>query len=163
MPSCSMSRLDTTRKGANSMAKQDKATLKETFQIHWRAYKDIRHFAPGVFAVTAIHSIAKAISPYVTVFFSARIIDELAGLRRTEELIRLVITALISMGCMTLATGLLLRWRNVIADRYAYRKNHLLADNNFLPIDLLPLHHFHGSNTIHRQSIAIQLPLRRFR
>ena len=110
------------------MAKKDKVTLKETFQIHWRAYKDVSHLCPGVFAVTAIHSIAKAISPYVTVFFSARIINELAGQRRMEELVSLVVTALISIGAMTLVTGLLLRWREVISDQYTYRKYHLFAD-----------------------------------
>ena len=111
------------------MAKnKDKVTLKEVFQIHWRAYKDVSHLCPGVFAVTAIHSVAKAISPYVTVFFSARIINELAGQRRMEELISLVITALISMGTMTLVTGLLQRWREVISDRYSYRKFHFFAD-----------------------------------
>ena len=111
------------------MAKnEDKVTLKETFWIHWRAYQDVRHFCPGVFAVTALHSIAKAITPYVTVFFSARIINELASLRRTKELITLVVTALISMGVMTLVTGLLHRWREVISDRYTYRKYHLFAD-----------------------------------
>ena len=110
------------------MAKKDKVTLKETFQIHWRAYKDVSHLCPGVFAVTAIHSIAKAICPYVTVFFSARIINELAGLRRMDELVSLVATALISIGAMTLVTGLLLRWREVISDQYTYRKYHLFAD-----------------------------------
>ena len=110
------------------MAKKDKVTLKETFQIHWRAYKDVSHLCPGVFAVTAIHSIAKAISPYVTVFFSARIINELAGLRQMDELVSLVVTALISIGAMTLVTGLLLRWREVISDQYTYRKYHLFAD-----------------------------------
>ena len=111
------------------MAKnEDKVTLKEVFRIHWRAYKDVSHLCPGVFAVTAIHSIAKAISPYVTVFFSARIINELAGQRRMEDLISLVITALISMGTMTLVTGLLQRWREVISDRYSYRKFHFFAD-----------------------------------
>ena len=110
------------------MAKKDKVTLKETFQIHWRAYKDVSHLCPGVFAVTAIHSIAKAISPYVTVFFSARIINELAGQRRMDELVSLVVTALISIGAMTLVTGLLLRWREVISDQYTYRKYHLFAD-----------------------------------
>lgn len=108
--------------------KTDKTTLRETWQIHWRAYKDIRHFCPGVFAVTAAHSIAKAISPYITVFFSARIINELAGLRRSEELTRLVLTALICMATMTLLAGLLLRWRSSIADKYAYRKYHMFAD-----------------------------------
>ena len=110
------------------MTKKDKVTLKETFQIHWRAYKDVSHLCPGVFAVTAIHSIAKAISPYVTVFFSARIINELAGQRRMDELVSLVVTALISIGAMTLVTGLLLRWREVISDQYTYRKYHLFAD-----------------------------------
>jgi len=111
------------------MAKnKDKVTLKEVAQIHWRAYKDVSHLCPGVFAVTAIHSIAKAISPYVTVFFSARIINELAGQRRMGELISLVVTALICMGAMTLVTGLLQRWREVISDRYSYRKFHFFAD-----------------------------------
>ena len=108
--------------------KTDKTTLRETWQIHWRAYKDIRHFCPGVFAVTAAHSITKAISPYITVFFSAKIINELAGLRREEELTRLVIMALVCMATMTLLTGLLLRWRSSIADKYAYRKYHMFAD-----------------------------------
>lgn len=108
--------------------KTDKITLKETWQIHWRAYKDIRHFCPGVFAVTAIHSIVKALSPYVTVFFSARIIDELAGLRRAEELTRLVVIALGGTGIMTLLTGLLQCWKNYIYDKYFYRKNHMFAD-----------------------------------
>ena len=111
------------------MAKnKDKITLKETARIHWRAYRDVSHFCPGVFAVTAMHSIAKAITPYVAVFFSARIINELAGARRTEELVSLVVAALISMGVMTLVTGMLLRWRAVISDKYSYRKFHFFAD-----------------------------------
>lgn len=111
------------------MAKNtNKITLRETWQIHWRAYKDIRHYCPGVFAVTAIHSIAKALTPYVTVFFSARIIDELAGLRRTEELARLVVIALVAIGAMTLLTGLLQCLKNYIYEKYICRKNHMFAD-----------------------------------
>ena len=108
--------------------KTDKVTLKETWEIHWRAYKDIRHFCPGVFAITAMHSIVKALSPYVTVFFSARIIDELAGLRREEELVRLVVVALSSIGIMTLLTGLLLRLKEYVYAKYYYRKNHMFAE-----------------------------------
>ena len=108
--------------------KKDKLTLKETWQIHWRAYKEIRHFCPGIFAVTAIHSMAKALSPYVTVYFSAKIIDELAGLRRAEELARLVVIALASIGTMTLLSGLLLRLKEYIYTKYYYRKNHIFAD-----------------------------------
>ena len=108
--------------------KTDRITLRETWQIHLRAYKEIRHFCPGMFLITAIHNIAKAVTPYVTVFFSARVIDELAGLRREEELINLVVMALVSTGIMTLITGLLHRWENHTYDKYAYRKNHMFAD-----------------------------------
>ena len=107
---------------------ENKVTLKETVQIHWRAYQDIRHFAPGVFAVTAMYAIAKALTPYVTVFFSARIINALAEKWGATEIMELVIAALVSMAAMTLVTGLLLRWKNAIVDQFAYRKNHMFAD-----------------------------------
>ena len=122
----------------------NKVTLRQTWQIHWRAYRDIRHFCPGVFAVVALHSIASAVSPYVTVWFSARIINELAGARRAEELIHLVLTALTSMACMTLVTGLLLRWKTAITGKYTYRKSHLFADKllsmDFADVDSAATH-----------------------
>ena len=108
--------------------KSDKVTLRETWRVHWRAYKDIRHLCPGVFAATAAHSIAGAFSPYVTVFFSARIINEIAGSRRADVLLQLVLSALVSMTVMTLAAGLLLRWKNTMAEKYKYRWVHLFAD-----------------------------------
>ena len=105
-----------------------KATLRETWRLHWRAYKDIRSYDSGVFAISAAHRIAGAISPYVGVFFSARIINELAGLRRAEELARLAVAAVVCMGFMTLLTGLLLRWEKSAEGKYIYRKYHLFAD-----------------------------------
>ena len=111
------------------MAKnKDKVTLKETFQIHWRAYKTICHFAPGTFAAITLHGIASALAPYVAIWFSARIINELAGLRRPEELTRLVIAALLTGAGMTLVTGLLQRWRNAMLARYSVRKYRMFAD-----------------------------------
>lgn len=78
--------------------KTDKVTLRETWRLHWRACRLIHGLCPGLFAITALHAIAIALTPYVTIFFSARIINELASLRRPEELIRLVTAALLSMG-----------------------------------------------------------------
>ena len=111
------------------MAKnKDKVTLKETFRIHWRAYKTIRHFAPGTYASITLHGIANALTPYVVIWFSARIINELAGLRRSEELLHLVIAALLTGAGMTLLTGLLQRWRNAMQARYSVRKYRMFAD-----------------------------------
>ena len=111
------------------MAKnKDKVTLKETFQIHWRAYKTIRHFALGTYASITLHGIASALAPYVVIWFSARIINELAGLRRSEELLQLVIAALLTGAGITLVTGLLQRWRNAMLARYSVRKYRMFAD-----------------------------------
>ena len=124
-----MCRQDTIRKGASWMKKKrDKITLKETWQLHWRAYKEIRRFGSGAFAAAALHSIVKALSPYVAVFFSARIINELASLRRPEELMRLILAALASTAVMTLLTGMLLRWNSYAMGKYTYRKYHMFAD-----------------------------------
>jgi len=108
--------------------KQNKVTLKEAWQIHWRAYKDIRPFASGVFAILAMRRIAGALSPYVAVFFSARIINELAGARSAEELTKLAVAAIVCMGVMTLLTGLLTRWEETARGKYSYRKYHIFAD-----------------------------------
>lgn len=108
--------------------KTDKTTWKETLRIHYRACKDIHHICPGIFVVTAAHSIAKAVSPYLTIFFSARIVNELAGSRRWEELKSLVIMALVCMAATTLLTGVLLHWRDYIAAKYRVRKNYIFAD-----------------------------------
>lgn len=107
---------------------QKKATLKETWFFHWRAYKEIRPYDSGVFGITALHRIAAAISPYVAVFFSARIINELAGARRAEELTKLTVAAVVCMGVMTLLTGLLLHWENAAKGKYSYRVNRIFAD-----------------------------------
>ena len=111
------------------MAKnKDRVTLKETFRVHWRAYKTIRHFAPGTYASITLHGIASALTPYVVIWFSARIINELAGMRRPNELLHLVIAALLTGAGMTLVTGLLLRWRNAMLARYSVRKYRMFAD-----------------------------------
>lgn len=108
--------------------KTDKVTLRETWRLHWRACRLIHGLCPGLFAITALHAIATALTPYVTIFFSARIINELASLRRPEELIRLVTAALLSMGAMTVITGLLMRCNSHVECKYIYRKNHLFAE-----------------------------------
>ena len=64
----------------------EKITLKETMQIHFRAYRDLRPYCPGAFASTAAYAAVNALGPYVTVYLSSQLINELAGARRPEIL-----------------------------------------------------------------------------
>ena len=36
-------------------SKSDKITMRETFQIHWRAFKDVRRYCPGAFGVSILY------------------------------------------------------------------------------------------------------------
>ena len=44
-------------------SKSDKITMRETLQIHWRAFKDIRRYCPGAFGVSVLYGTAAALSP----------------------------------------------------------------------------------------------------
>ena len=92
-------------------SKSDKITMRETFQIHWRAFKDVRRYCPGAFGVSILYGAAAALSPYVTVYLSARIINELAGARRPGVLWPLAVLAVASAAALTFVTGALLRWK----------------------------------------------------
>ena len=107
---------------------KDRIRLRETRKIHWRAYKDVRRLCPGVFALSALCCTIEAVSPYVTIWFLARIINELAGQRRPGELLNLVIAALIGISLMSFLTGILKHREYTKVAKYHYRLAHLYAD-----------------------------------
>lgn len=114
--------------------KSEKATLRETCRLHLRALGDMRRWCPGLFAAIALHSLVSALSPYVTVYLSARILNELAGQRRPEVLRTLVLTTLLSAAALTLLTGILLRWKNTVEEKYRIRKSGIFT-NKMMSMD----------------------------
>ena len=106
----------------------EKITLKETFQIHFRAYRDLRPYCPGAFAATAAHAAVSALEPYATVYLSAQLINELAGARRPEVLWPLVGVTLAVGAGLVLLTGALLHWKNAMTDRYDQAKEKIYTD-----------------------------------
>lgn len=77
-------------------------TLAEALHLHMRAFHDIHSVCPKLFPAIVLHRMFKGVSPYLTLYFSARIIGELAGKRRAETLwswvlITLVLTAALSI------------------------------------------------------------------
>ena len=127
------------------MAKQsEKLPMKEVFRVHRRAFVDLNQYCPGLFLSLTLHAIAKSISPYVTVYMSARIINELAGLQRPEILWKLVLLTLICTAAATLLTGLLYRWEQSNISKYYTRKQRVFTDKllsmDFLDIDKTETH-----------------------
>ena len=114
--------------------KNDRITIRETLAIHWRAAKDVNKLAPGLFLSTILYSIVKAISPYATIYLSARLINELASARRTEELAKWVILIVGITAVMGLAKAVLERWHAAKENLY-FKQYHILYADKFLSMD----------------------------
>ena len=112
------------------MAKNEQqVSMKEAVRLNWRAFKLLNQRCPGLFPSTVLHAVAAAVSPYVSIYFSARLIDELAGACRAEELIKWVLLTVLSTAALMLITAVLKRWENVEYDNpYYYRKNKIHGD-----------------------------------
>ena len=87
----------------------DKVSLKETFRLSGKAYRLLWKVHPKVFITSAVCSVVKAVIPYVEIWLSAQLINELAGERSIKRLTGLVLTilfyALLSETVNTLILG----------------------------------------------------------
>ena len=108
--------------------KPEKITRKETFRLHRRGFWDIHHNCPGLFWAIALHSVVASTVPYVTIYFSARIINELGGLRRMAVLWHWV---LITLGVAVLLGAVkagLHHWMEAQMEYYDSRISHIYTD-----------------------------------
>ncbi len=80
-----------------------KGKLRHAAAVHLRAVRVLRQVSPKFFPVRTASALFDAIAPYVTVFFSARILSELAALRRAEVLWKWVIAGVV---CVYLVSAL---------------------------------------------------------
>ena len=84
------------------MKHTEKMSVKNIIGLHARAMKNMRKACPGLFGATIAEAVIIAVIPYITIFFSARIIDELAGLRRSEILWKWVLITVLVEGSLAL-------------------------------------------------------------
>ena len=113
--------------GKNSDRPDEKITLRRALLVHYRVSREVQRCCPGIFLSVAFHAGVSALSPYVTIYLSAGIINELAGLRRREVLEELVLAALLSAAALTLITGVLLRLKEYMKSKCDVRLKNLYA------------------------------------
>lgn len=119
--------------------KTEKITLREVWSVHARVIRIIHKACPGICPFTALDAIVRAVTPYVTIFFSAHIIDELAGLRRPEQLWHWVLWTVASTGVL----GVLKIWigcrlkqeQNSFAMREKYLYTEKMFSMDFVDVD----------------------------
>jgi ATP-binding cassette subfamily B protein len=110
-----------------------------TFAVNKRAIKLLYRYYPQLVASRLISVVWSALTPYVGIFLSARIIDELAGERDVARLKILVLITLSSAALIALGTALLNKWKKTQTTGYWMKIDHIVSqkmlDTDFVNLD----------------------------
>ena len=91
---------------------ESKVTLKRAFRANNRAFKLLYEHYPQMVLSHLVSVVWNALTPYVGIFLSALVIDELVRNRDVQRLQMLVIITLVSAAVIALGTALLNKWKN---------------------------------------------------
>ena len=102
---------------------REKGALRHAVAAHLRAVRVLHKVSPRFFPLRTFSSLFSAVSPYVTVFFSARILRELATLRRVDILWRWVLAGVLCVGVVN-ALGAVLqrRYETLLSDLWGRKE-----------------------------------------
>ncbi|MCE5236411.1 MAG: ABC transporter ATP-binding protein [Clostridiaceae bacterium] len=90
----------------------DKVSVREAVALNLRALSLWWKRYPAMFVATAAYAVVNALVPYAGLYLSARIVDELSGVRSPEALLTLVLIMLFVTAGLSLLKAALWRWRN---------------------------------------------------
>lgn len=117
---------------------EKKISYRETLRRNRRAWGSLWRLSPRVFISAPLNSAFWALSPYVTIWFSAQIINELADGRNPQTLLNWVAAQLLSAAVLALIGGLLNRWGNYEWDCIRKRESRIWM-NKMLDMDYADL------------------------
>ena len=110
---------------------KEKVNMRNAFALHMRGIKELHTVSPKFFPLLTVYSIFSAITPYITVFFSAQILKELATMRREENLWQWVIAGVLCVGIAAIARAMLYRRYNSLLNDLYGRKEILFIHKMF--------------------------------
>lgn len=88
---------------------KEKGNMRHAVVSHLRGIKELHKVSPKFFPVLTLTCIFRAITPYITVFFSAQILKELATLRRADILWKWVIAGVLCVAIASILKAVLQR------------------------------------------------------
>jgi len=116
------------------MNNNEKLTAKETRTLIFRGLKIWWEARPAIFISIFLHNFTSAITPYVAIFLSAQIIDEIAGSQNRTNLRHLVLVALLSALILGLLVACFNRWKNIQMAEL-HRTHEKILGNKLLSMD----------------------------
>lgn len=105
------------------MAKQKETRKTEkkqgTIAMFVKGFKEAERLVPGLFFITALNAVISPVLPFINIYFSARIIDELSGGKDLKKLMIMVACALVLNFACYVATQVVSRRMNYL-DNFLY-------------------------------------------
>ena len=114
-------------------------TIKEALQLQNRAAKLLHKVSPNFFPVATLYALVSSLIPYVTVYFSAQLLQELSNNRRPEILIRWAMAATLCGGIFLLLRAFLYQRYNTLQDALYGSKEILFSHKFFSPSTLMTI------------------------
>lgn len=113
---------------------KDNVSIRHAIATHLRAVKELHKVSPKLFPIMTLHCIVSAVIPYITVFFSAQILKELATLRREDILWKWVIAGVLCCGVAAIAEAVLNR-RSISLFNVLYEQKEILFIHKMFDLD----------------------------
>lgn len=110
---------------------KEKITTRHVIDSHLRGIRELHKVSPKFFPILTFHCIFSAVTPYITVFFSAQILKELATMRRADILWKWVIVSLVCVGLVAVLKAFLQRRYNTLLNDLWGRKEILFIQKMF--------------------------------
>ena len=121
-----------------------KVNMRYAIALHMRGIRELNKVSAKFFPILTLHCIFSAITPYITVFFSAQILKELAALHRTDSIWKWVITSLLCVGMTSILKAFLARRYETLLNDLWGRKEilfiHKMFSLDFLQLDKQQTH-----------------------
>lgn len=127
MPNCMPYKANTTGEESVKMNKK-RMSVRETLKLNNRALSIFYRRYPQMVLSRFISVIWTALTPYVGIFLSALVIDELAGERNPQRLRVLVLTTLFFTALAALASALLNKWKETQNAGLWLKVNHIFSE-----------------------------------
>lgn len=112
---------------------------REAYSINQKAFSLIYKLYPQMFTSRIICVIWDALTPYVSIYLSALIIEELSANRDPKRLTNLVLITLISAALISLISAFLIKWRDTQCAGMYFKVKQIftrkLLDMDFVSID----------------------------
>lgn len=108
--------------------KDKKIPFKELASLHIRAFKILRKKCPGQFESIFCNEVLSAVIPYVGIYLSAQILNELAGERNPETVWRWVWITVLVTAVLALLKAVVQRWQKCREASFWSNLNKLYTD-----------------------------------